>query len=209
MPDERQPSPQPFAPRRAPRFVVRDSDDNHATEKIEKFLFGPPDQDRAQSAPRMDRARSTDATLDSRTDFASALRRETARAERYGRPATVVAVEFCIGLGERGTTREPGSADARTGGEMDRLARPIAFTLRREARDTDRIVRVAPNRFHVLLPETTEADAFRYIDRARHACEVWFMGAELPVRLRIETASATRDQSLMDALAAVEDRLSA
>ena len=120
-----------------------------------------------------------------------------ARTERYGRPATVVAVEFAVG------------ATPAPGGQIDRLAGPIGFTLRREARDTDRIARVAPNRFHVLLPETSEADALRYIDRARQACEVWFTGAALPVRLRIEAASAGRDRSLADALAAVEDRLSA
>jgi GGDEF domain-containing protein len=200
MPDDRQPPVRPFGPRRAPRFVVRDSDDLGATEKIERFLSGPVPRDEAPIAPRPERTRSTEAVLDTRTDFAAALRRETARAERYGRPATVVAIEFVAMSGATANADE---------GMTDRLARPIGFTLRREARDTDRIVRVAPNRFHVLLPETSEADAFRYIDRARYACEMWFMGAELPIRLRIETASASPDQSLVEALAAVEDRLSA
>jgi hypothetical protein len=187
MPDDRQPPPRPLGPRRARRFVVRDGDDHRVTEKIEKFLSGPRSRRRAHSATRMEPARATESALDTRTDFAAAIRREMARTERYGRPAT---------------THAPG-------GQIDRLAGPIGFTLRREARDTDRIARVAPNRFHVLLPETSEADALRYIDRARQACEVWFTGAALPVRLRIEAASAGRDRSLADALAAVEDRLSA
>ena len=197
MPDDRQPPPRPLGPRRARRFVVRDGDDHRVTEKIEKFLSGPRSRRRAHSAPRIEPARAAESALDTRTDFAAAIRREMARTERYGRPATVVAVEFAVGV-----TPVPG-------GQIDRLAGPIGFTLRREARDTDRIARVAPNRFHVLLPETSEADALRYIDRARQACEVWFTGAALPVRLRIEAASAGRDRSLADALAAVEDRLSA
>jgi GGDEF domain-containing protein len=180
--------------------VVRDNDDERATEKIERFLSGPVPQTAQPIAPRLERGRPAGAALDTRSDFAAALRRETARAERYGRPATVVAIEFGA---------LPGAAADRDFGMTDRLARPIGFTLRREARDTDRIVRVAPNRFHVLMPETSETDAFRYIDRARYACEMWFMGAELPIRLRIETASASPDQSLVDALAAIEDRLSA
>lgn len=197
MPDERQPPPRPLGPRRARRFVVRDGDDHRVTEKIEKFLSGPRSRRRTHGPPRVEQASAAEDALDTRTDFAAAIRREMARTERYGRPATVVAVEFAVA-----TTPAPGA-------QIDRLAAPIGFTLRREARDTDRIARVAPNRFHVLLPETSEADALRYIDRARQACEVWFTGAALPVQLRIEAASAGRDRSLADALAAVEDRLSA
>ncbi len=200
MPDDRQPQAGPFGPRRSPRFVVRDNDDDRATEKIERFLSGPVPQSAQPIAARLERRRSAEAAFDTRTDFAAALRRETARAERYGRPATVVAIEFAA---------LPGATADRDFSTTDRLARPIGFTLRREARDTDRIVRVALNRFHVLLPETSEADAFHYIDRARYACEMWFAGAELPIRLRIETASAGPDQSLSEALAAIEDRLSA
>lgn len=177
--------------------MVRDGDDHRVTEKIEKFLSGPRSRRRTHGPPRVEQASAAEDALDTRTDFAAAIRREMARTERYGRPATVVAVEFAVA-----TTPAPGA-------QIDRLAAPIGFTLRREARDTDRIARVAPNRFHVLLPETSEADALRYIDRARQACEVWFTGAALPVQLRIEAASAGRDRSLADALAAVEDRLSA
>jgi GGDEF domain-containing protein len=108
----------------------------------------------------------------------------------------------------RATTEAP-TEDSQTLRQIDRLAAPIGYTLRREARDTDRIARVAPNRFHVLLPETSEGDALRYISRARQACEVWFTGASLSVRLRIEAASAGQDRSLVEALADVEDRLSA
>ena len=223
MPDERPKPPRPLGPRRARRFVVRDGDDHRVTEKIEKFLSGPRNHKRTQS-PRMEPARPVDPALDTRSDFAAAIRRETARSERYGRPATVVAVEFAVATGPRNGWPHgvgggnnaplpgPNVVPDPSGHEIhqiDRLAGPIGYTLRREARDTDRVARVAPNRFHVLLPETSEADALRYIERARQACEVWFTGAALPVRLRIEAASAGGDLSLIEALAAVEDRLSA
>lgn len=210
MPDDRQQPPRPLGPRRARRFVVRDADDHRVTEKIEKFLSGPRSRRRTHIPPTLNAAPPTENALDTRTDFAAAIRREMARTERYGRPATVVAVEFAVAAAPA-----PHAATQRLAAEdhvlrqIDGLAGPIGFTLRREARDTDRIARVAPNRFHVLLPETSEADALRYINRARRACEVWFTGAALPVRLRIEAASAGRDRSLADALAAVEDRLSA
>jgi hypothetical protein len=205
MPDDK-PTSRPRA-RRPRRFVVRDGDDHRATEKIEEFLSGPRARSRHRTAPAASRAGDPD--LDTRTDFAAALERETARTERYGRPATVLAVEFAVN-GQAGPDRPPrwqvsGGMDR----QIDQLAGPIGFTLRREARGVDRIARVAPNRFHVLMPETTAADAARYVDRARQACEVWFAGAALPVQLRIESASSGDGRTLRDALADVEDRLSA
>jgi GGDEF domain-containing protein len=200
MPDDRSHPDRP-APRRVRRFVVRDAEDHRTTEKIEEFLTGP----RTRARPR--RARSADvggsppvADLDTRTDFVAAVRRETVRSERYGHPATIVAVEFAI------AAAGGVAADDR---EIDRLAAPIGFTLRREARETDRIARVAPNRFHVLMPETVSTDAAGYIDRARNACEIWFAGAALPVRIRFEAASSSPRQSLTAALEAVEERLTA
>ena len=208
MPDET-PASEPARSRRPRRFVVRHADDQRVTEKIEQFLSGPRTRSRTGGRRSVASSGRADPPLDTRTDFAAALRREAARSERYGRPATVVAVEFAL---DEPTPIGAGAAHAarRTRVEqVDRLAGPIGYTLRREARDSDRIARVAPNRFHVLLPETTETDARGYIDRARHACEVWFAGASIPVRLRIEAASTARDRSLTEALAAVEERLSA
>jgi GGDEF domain-containing protein len=201
MPDDR-PKPDRPTPRRGRRFVVRDAEDHRATEKIEEFLIGPrrtrarPDEPRPVRLARP----STVTDLDTRTDFAAALRREAGRTERYGHPATIVAVEFDI------ETADGRPADER---QVDRLAGPIGFTLRREARETDRIARFAANRFHVLMPETASTDAAGYIERSRRACEIWFSGAALPVRMRFEAASSSPHQSLTDALAAVEERLTA
>jgi hypothetical protein len=216
MPDD-SPRKAPAARRRGRRFVVRDADDHQATAKIEEFLSGP--RARGRTGPRPVKAQGrVDLNFDTRTDFAAALEREAARTERYGRPATVLAVEFEIGevgrdAGHRRHGHQPRNVPEVSSSEqsrqVDRLAGPIGFTLRREARDTDRITRVAPNRFHVLLPETSEADAERFIDRARRACEVWFAGAAMPVKLKLEAASTGRDLSLTEALAIVEERISA
>jgi GGDEF domain-containing protein len=200
MPDDRSHPDRP-APRRARRFVVRDAEDHRTTEKIEEFLTGP----RTRSRPRRGRAADVGgslrvADLDTRTDFVAAVRRETVRSERYGHPATIVAVEFAI------AAAGGVPADDR---QIDRLAAPIGFTLRREARETDRIARVAPNRFHVLMPETVSTDAAGYVDRARNACEIWFAGTGLRVHIRFEAASSSPRQSLTAALEAVEERLTA
>lgn len=204
------------APRRARRFPVRDADDHGATARTEVFLSGP--RARGRTGVRAAEAPGrVDANFDTRTDFAAALDREAARTERYGRPATVLAVEFEIAEPKPGAAAKQSPPTVETGEmvnvaqvarQVDRLAGPIGVTLRREARDTDRIARVAPNRFHVLLPETNQAAASQFIDRARRACEVWFAGAAINVRLRIEAASSGDDVSLPDALAAVDERIS-
>lgn len=201
MPDDHQPS-KPAAKRRPRRFVVREGDDHKVTEKIEKFLSGPRARNRTHAPGASGPGRTADPVLDTRTDFAAALQLEAARSDRYGRPATVIAVEFAL-------IPEATLSDRQRGREIDRLAGPIAFTLRREARDTDRIARIAPNRFHVLLPETGEGEARSYVNRARRACEVWFAGAALAVDLRIEAASAGSGRSLTEALATVEEHFSA
>lgn len=203
--------------RRARRFVVRDTDDQRTTEKIEEFLSGPRARGRIGQRPTPALGR-VDPNFDTRSDFATALAREAARADRYGRPATVVAVEFALaddhgrGPSDARPARTETSIEdraARAARQVDRLAGAIGFTLRREARDTDRIARVAPTRFHVLLPETGEPEASRFIERARRACEVWFAGAAIPVELRIEAASSGRSVSLAQALAQIEERMSA
>jgi hypothetical protein len=203
--------------RRARRFVVRDTDDQRATEKIKEFISGPRARGRIGQRPAPAAGR-VDPNFDTRSDFATALAREAARADRYGRPATVVAVEFVLAddrarIGADGASpRTPATIEeraARAARQIDRLAGAIGFTLRREARDTDRIARVAPSRFHVLLPETGEPEANRFIERARRACEVWFAGAAIPAELRIEAASSGRNLSLAQALAELEERMSA
>ena len=195
---------EPGRPRRPRRFVVRDHEDHKVTEKIEAFLAGP-------RPGRSRRKRATVAKprppLDTRTDFAAALRLEHARAERYGRPVAIGAVAFGPDVPASASEFDP--RRAAQPGRIDQLAGPIGTTLRREARDTDRVARVGPDRFHVLLPETSATDAERFVERVRRACEAWSAETAQPVRLRIETAAPDATRTLADALAAVEERLSA
>src|SRR5215210_3383970 len=105
----------PAARRRGRRFVVRDPDDHRATAKIEAFLSGP--RARGRTGPRpVNSPGRVDLNFDTRTDFAAALDREAARTERYGRPATVLAVEFEVGNAADG-------GDGATGGQLGPRAR--------------------------------------------------------------------------------------
>lgn len=201
------PRPQPARPRRPRRFIVRDHEDHRVDEKIQAFLAGPkPSRSRARKAPPKPRRPAL--PLDTRTDFAAALRLESARAERYGRPVSIVAVAFAP-AGDGADSAADATTGVDTARSVDRLAGPIGSTLRREARDTDRVARVAPDRFHVLLPETGATDAERFVERVRQACEAWSSEADEPLRLRIATVAAGHDRTLVDALAAAEERLSA
>jgi diguanylate cyclase (GGDEF)-like protein len=187
--------------RRPRRFVLPDHGDERAGEKIEEFLSGPgPRHDRVADGDRS-RAGAEDPliALDTRVSWNDALRREGARLARYGRPAAVVIVDL-------DAHREPGAGYS-AAEICRRLARPVAHVLRREARETDRIARVSDNRFHILLPETTDRDARHYADRVRLACELWLEATDLPGLIRISLASASRESDLLDALATAERRL--
>jgi GGDEF domain-containing protein len=130
--------------------------------------------------------------LDTRSDWNAALRHEEARVVRYGRPAAVLIVD--IG------SRQPG--------RIDRIAEKVGSTVRHQARETDRVARISPSRFHVLLPETHEADADVLAERVRRACaEITVAPAGLGVIVQIASASPMPGETLGDALRAAERRL--
>ncbi len=74
----------------------------------------------------------------------------------------------------------------------ERAAPAIATAIRKAARETDRVARIGPGRFHVLLPETEEGEAAAVAERIRAAC------GETP--LHVAAASPSRGQTLIDAL---------
>ena len=130
--------------------------------------------------------------LDTRPDWNRAMRYESSRHARYGRPASVLLIE----LG--------GGPDATS---VEQNARGLANLIRAEVRETDRAVRTGPASFRMLLTETS-ARAARHVagrlDRAFHdEC------ARTPAQpsLRIEIAAPTRGESLEDAVLAAERRL--
>jgi GGDEF domain-containing protein len=130
--------------------------------------------------------------MDTRADWDIALRHEDARVARYGRPAAVLAVRLRMG----------------SNGVADHYAARIGGAIRRQARETDRVTRVGPDRFHVLLPETLEAEATVLAERVRTACVAVIPGATRPeVEILVAAASTSSGGTLAEALRAVQARL--
>ena len=113
---------------------------------------------------------------------------------RYGRPASVAVIRLRLA--------PPGSAD--------RLAGRVGEIVRHHARETDRVTRAAADRFHVLLPETDEAEARTLIERIRKAC-VEQVAGRLGAELRVVGAAASpgHGQTLHDALRAAQGAVEA
>ena len=73
--------------------------------------------------------------------------------------------------------------------------------LRAESRTTDRVVRLGPARFGVLMVETSAADGRRYVERVRKAAGHWFESAGLSPNLAIGWASPDEGEDLSVAAA--------
>ena len=130
--------------------------------------------------------------MDTRADWDIALRHEEARVARYGRPAAVLAVRL----------RVAGAA------AVDQYAARIGGAIRKQARETDRVTRVAPDRFHVLLPETVEEEAAVLADRVRSACVAMIPGSPTAgVEILVAAASTSGGRTLLEALRSVQARL--
>ena len=183
LPDDTPPPAPCRTPRsgRRQRFVMPDDQhDERVGEVIEAFLDGPPPKARrrVRQAPRPARLRPTSlrpVPLDTRPDWDVALRHEDARdgplrsaGERRRRSAFALT--------------PPGSAD--------RIAARVGEIVRFHARETDRVARAAADRFHVLLPETEEAEAETLIERVRSACADQVAG-RLGADLRVVGAAAS------------------
>lgn len=137
---------------------------------------------RAQDEPLADFARSV--------TWEALLADESARVRRFGRPATVVLVEF-PGLDIVG---------ARLGAEaVDRIVAEIDRVLHAESRATDRVVRLGAARLGVLMVETGAADARRYVERVRDVAGGWFASAGLSPRLALGWASPHEGEDLFAA----------
>lgn len=132
--------------------------------------------------------------MDTRTDWDRAMQHEDARVARYGRPASVVVIDVAIGLG---------------GGEDRHIGR-IGFAIRAQARETDRVARVGPTRFHLLLPETDEREATALAERVARACrDVLPARPDMGSQVRAAVASPSGGGTLADALRLAQARLQA
>lgn len=130
--------------------------------------------------------------LDTRQDWATALRHEAARHARYGRPASVLL------LGLSGRPPEPA---------VERIARTIGDVIRSEARETDRAVRTGRLAFRLLLPETGGRAARALAERLERAYLAVPDGRAAGVALAVEVATAPRNGRLEDALSEAEARV--
>ncbi len=123
---------------------------------------------------------------------------EETRILRFHRPATVVLVEVS-GLDRL--------ADRLGGDVAERLIPPIATTLRREARATDRLARLGPSLFGALLVETGEVAAINWIERVRTACDVWLEAGAVTLRLSVGWAEIGPQRAADVAILDAERRL--
>ena len=128
------------------------------------------------------------------------LEEEGARIERYGRPSTIVVVE----LAAWDRLAERLGRDA-----ADRLIPPLATTMRRHARASDKLARLGPARFGALLVETDEIRAINYVERIRSACDVWLAAGAVALRLSIGWAEIGPRQPVDAAIQAADRRLNA
>jgi len=189
--DDDIPAPPPVrAVRRRPRrFVMpKEHHDARTNERIEAFLEGPPRPVRRRRAgPGPHRP----IVLESPEAWHAALRREDLRVTRYGRPASIVVVDVAV----TGAADSPG------------IVEPVVDAIRHEARETDRVVQVAPTRFNLLLPETGESAASHFVERLMTAWPERANGHAAALRVTVGSASPGHGQRLVDALAEAERRL--
>jgi GGDEF domain-containing protein len=137
-------------------------------------------------APR----RSTELrTLPGRLEWNAAMARESARADRYRNPAAVAVVEL--------RHHDP-KVDVTP--FMRSLAGPISRILREDTRATDLVARVAPARFQLLLPETTEAGAEGAAERLAARCRGYIERTGASIEVRVSVAGTGLQDSLQDAL---------
>ncbi len=111
---------------------------------------------------------------------------------RYGRPTAVLIVDV-----------QPASPR-----QLDRIAQLVGTTVRHQARETDRVARMGPTRFHMLLPETHEREATVLGERIERACAAdAAIAAGGGATVRAAAAGPAAGQTLDDALRAAEARL--
>lgn len=183
------------------RFVLPVDDDVRAAESIEGFLVGHRPRRRSPSPASVAlRGRGSSLVradpwqaLEARLDWLDALDREEARRARYRRPVTIAVLEV-----------RP--VDGFPGGSLADALRRFVDLVRRETRATDRITRLGPNQFGLLLPETSELQAAHVIDRLRARTAVLMNGSG-GVEVRAGWASPRRDETLREATTKAEARL--
>lgn len=132
--------------------------------------------------------------------WSAILSTESARCKRYGRPATIVVVEVS-GLEDLASVwgKDVGA----------NAAARVGAVLRARVRTSDYAARIAPRRFVVLLPETTEIAAVNFVERVREACDAALRSVGSDARAWFGWADATPKRSLTSAVEIAMERVAA
>lgn len=136
--------------------------------------------------------------LDSALVWEQTIREEGRRFARYGRPVALVVAELT------GIDRVVDQLGQAVG---DRVVAAVADTLRRNARSSDRIARIGPGRFGLLLPETDEILAINYVERVRAASDRWLEASAVALRLSAGWSNPTPGGDLSASFRLAVERL--
>lgn len=193
--------------KRARRFALPDLRDKRADQAIEDFLEGPKTRRRAASSKALavpaERAVAHSPTGDAvslrsmpgRLAWSEALDREAHRATRYGRPTAVAIFEL-----------RPERSSATIDSWVRTHAGPVGESLLRLSRATDVVARMTSTRFQVLLPETSDESAGKFVERVVTECTERLTALGAPLKLQTSVAASSADLPLRDAVAkAVRD----
>jgi diguanylate cyclase (GGDEF)-like protein len=135
--------------------------------------------------------------LENRTSWDGRIQEESERRGRYPEVVSIVSADL-NGLK---------AINDRLGHEAgDRAIKAAADLLRRTARSTDHVARVGGDEFLILMPETDEAGAERFMNRVMiGALQTLCDGACLSISLGAATAAA--DESLVDTVRRADARM--
>jgi diguanylate cyclase (GGDEF)-like protein len=190
-------------------------EDARAAAAIEAFVSGEPASPARPPAPwelipprrepvttpapkTLDTPDRTPAGIADPSTWDRAIREESARVARFGRPVTVVMAEL----------RHLDDVADRLGRDVaERVVTETARLLTTDGRAVERIAWLGDARFGVLLLETDETVAGQYVDRVRAAVDGWLESAGLSVRLSFGWASPVEGGDVMTAAAVAQQRM--
>ena len=187
---------------------IRRDDDAGAAAAIEAFVEGVwfepvggtrlPTPSDALPTPHGQGSDLTLARLEDPRTWDRAVREESERNARFGRPVTVVVAAL---------PRLDDLANRLGRDVADRVISETARVLRSEGRAVDRVALLGDATFGVLLPETDEVRARNYIERARAGADAWLEEAGLSIRLSLGWASPPEHGDVLAASAVARQRM--
>ena len=135
--------------------------------------------------------------LDNRTAWDTRLEEESERRTRYPETVSIVSADL---NGLKGINDRLGHEAG------DRAIKAAADLLRRTARSTDRVARVGGDEFLVLMPQTDEVGAQRFVDRVL-AGAVRTLCDDVCLSISMGAATAAADESLVETVRRADARM--